>query len=346
MGYKYIQTTYLGGWFLATVIWHIVRISNLESGEYLHSQHIIFFAITWLVQGFLYGILFYLITSYITKRVRFYQLLGIALLTQLFVALIIIATLYPLLNEFDIEKMPDSFSNFMTLPTIVLGTMYSLIVNTLISITMSAKLILGPGVLKNIIVGKYYTPIKEEHIFMFLDLQDSTAIAEKLGHLKFSIFIQDCFYELSVFNKHRGIIHKYVGDEAIITWPTKLKTNPLSAIKAFYEFSTILNNKSVYFKNKYGVQPAFKAGLHVGDVTVTEIGKAKREIAFLGDTVNTTARIQAECNQLKSDLLISGNIQERITLKDDYNIEEKGSYILRGKNEPIKIYAVNLKNAN
>jgi len=346
MEYKHIQRTYLIGWLIASIVWYLIRISTLETGHLISNQLLVFFFTSWLSQGFLYGILLYFITRYITKRVKFYQMITIALVTQMVVAILIIAIIYPVSKSFNLDGFPNSFFLFMTSRTVVFGTLYSLIVNALIAVTMSASLILGQGMLKNIISGKYYTPQQETRIFMFLDLHDSTTIAEQLGHLAFSKLIQDCFYELSIFNSHNGDIYKYVGDEAIITWPNDSKTNPIQCIQSFYAFAEKLEQKSAYFKSKYNVLPLFKAGIHIGSVTVTEIGKTKREIAYLGDTVNTTARIQGECNRQKSSLLISEDLKNILPLKSDYKLIDKGSFILRGKNKAINIFAVNLVSHN
>ena len=48
---------------------------------------------------------------------------------------------------------------------------------------------------------------------------------------------------------------------------------------------------------QYGVVPEFKAGFHVGFATVGEIGVLKKIIAFSGDVLNTTSRIQSNCNK-------------------------------------------------
>ena len=44
----------------------------------------------------------------------------------------------------------------------------------------------GPGHMFMIFLGKYNHPVTENRIFMFLDLKDSTTIAEQLGHIIYS----------------------------------------------------------------------------------------------------------------------------------------------------------------
>ena len=70
-----------------------------------------------------------------------------------------------------------------------------------------------------------------------------------------------------------------------------------------------------------------------------EVGDIKREIAYHGDTINTAARIQGECNTYQSKLLISNEIQLNLDTSL-YNIEEVGEIALRGKQAMTKIYNV------
>lgn len=55
----------------------------------------------------------------------------------------------------------------------------------------------GPGNLWNMIIGKYQKPQIEEKIFMFLDMKDSTRIAEDLGHKLYSRLLKQCFHDLT-----------------------------------------------------------------------------------------------------------------------------------------------------
>jgi adenylate cyclase len=72
----------------------------------------------------------------------------------------------------------------------------------------------GQGVLISFLLGKYYRPKEDDRIFMFMDLKSSTTSAEKLGHIKYSQFIQDCFFDITdVITKYDAKIYQYVGDE-------------------------------------------------------------------------------------------------------------------------------------
>lgn len=346
MNYKYIRRSYLVGWFIASIIWFLIRVTITEQGEPGTIFRLYFFLFNWLSQGLLYGLLFFLIIKYLTKRVKYYQLLAISVLTQLAVAVSITIIVYLFVKDSNIEDLPTNYRAFISAPFISHGIIFSLIVNTFISITLSVNLILGKGTLNSILTGKYYYPVQENRIFMFIDLQNSTNIAEQLGHREFSRFIQDCIYEMAVFNKYKGVIYKYVGDEAIITWTLKDGVTRLNCIAAYFEYTQILKQKMDFFEEKYGIVPMFKAGLHLGSVTVAEIGQNKREIAYMGDAVNTTARIQGECNALGSNILLSEDLLEQFDSNGSFNFQDKGFFNLRGKQQAIKLYEAKINDSN
>ena len=88
--------------------------------------------------------------------------------------------------------------------------------------------------------------------------------------------------------------------------------------------------------------PTFKAGLHGGNLIVTEVGTVKKEIAYHGDVINTTARIQGECNKYEESLLISESLYKTMYNLQKYNIRSIGEISLKGKEELFKIHAINL----
>jgi adenylate cyclase len=199
---------------------------------------------------------------------------------------------------------------------------------------------IGRGNLKNWFFGILNKPREEERIFMFIDLKSSTTIAEKLGHKKFSHLIQDVFNDLAIVDNYKGEIYQYLGDGAIISWTIKSGLSRNNFIKAFFAVAKVLNNRKRYYRRKYKLTPHFKAGVHVGKVMVLQIGKIRRDISYNGDTMNTAARIESKCNELKSNLLISGILHDMIQNKKRYKFKSAGEILLKGKRKPMEIYKV------
>jgi len=100
-----------------------------------------------------------------------------------------------------------------------------------------------------------------------------------------------------------------------------------------------LQKKEAYYLKNYGVVPFFKAGLNIGIVTVTEVGKYKKEIAYHGDTINTAARIQEKCNAYKQELLISENLKNTLNT-NLFSFNKLGSVLLKGKDKEVLIYSI------
>lgn len=199
---------------------------------------------------------------------------------------------------------------------------------------------LGPGILINWVTGKYYTPREEERIFMFLDMRDSTSIAERLGTLKFSALVRDFFEDLTYpVLESRGSVSHYIGDEAVIYWAPNEGIRDANCLRLFFRMLRAIDLRGAYYRRTYGLVPEFKAGVHVGPVVATEVGELKSEIVFHGDTLNTTARIQALCNEL-GPLLISGELESRLSVPGDLAIEPLGAHPLKGKAHEVELFSV------
>lgn len=82
------------------------------------------------------------------------------------------------------------------LSTLFLNALLQLAFSLLLSLLYSAiSEHLGYNVLLNFFTGKYHKPIVENRIFMFLDMKNSTTIAEKLGHVQYFKLLGE-YYDL------------------------------------------------------------------------------------------------------------------------------------------------------
>ncbi|MEQ9297591.1 MAG: adenylate/guanylate cyclase domain-containing protein, partial [Cyclobacteriaceae bacterium] len=132
----------------------------------------------------------------------------------------------------------------------------------------------------------------------------------------------------------------YIGDEIVISWPMEVGVAHANCIRCFFAMQKALAQRLEFFQREFGVSPKFKAGLHAGQVTTGEIGALKKEIAFSGDVLNVTARIQGLCNEYQADLLVSGSLLEQLDLHEAFKTRHLGQRLLKGRDEPVEVYAV------
>jgi hypothetical protein len=158
-----------------------------------------------------------------------------------------------------------------TLPWIVaLGLTISLMVGI---VTETVRLIGGP-LLASIVLGTYHRPVREQSIVMFLDLADSTPLAEKLGELRVHDLITRFFFDIDEpINDHGGSVLSYVGDEVIVTWPvTDDPARNARCLVCFFAIDNKISSLSTEYKEEFETIPRFRAGLHCGPVIVSECG--------------------------------------------------------------------------
>lgn len=180
-----------------------------------------------------------------------------------------------------------------------------------------------------------------EKIFMFLDLKGSTTMAEKLGHVKYFSLLSDFFSDISdPIEQRGGEIYQYVGDEVVITWPIDAGLRQANCLQTFFDIQTVIQQKGQEYTRKFGLIPTFKAGIHSGMVSTGWVGKMKKEIVYSGDVLNTTSRIEGLCNKLQQPVLLSETLLTHLSDQlPQHAAEEVGMISLRGRNEPVKLYA-------
>jgi adenylate cyclase len=214
-----------------------------------------------------------------------------------------------------------------------------LFISTLLALEVNEKY--SRGVFINIMMGKYLHPTEEKRIIMFLDLKDSTPIAEKLGHKEYFKFIRDfIFYVSSGMLQHDGRIYQYVGDEIVVWWP-ETPANAKKAVASLITARKELNRVAEKFRRNYDIIPEYKAGIHTGTVTVGQVGIVKKDLVMSGDAINTAARIRSACTDLNQKYLVSKEMMELLDMKD-WQTENLGLIDLKGKNQSLELFVLKI----
>jgi class 3 adenylate cyclase len=224
-----------------------------------------------------------------------------------------------------------------TLPSIVvIGLTISLMVGI---VTETARLIGGP-LLASIVLGTYQRPVREQLIVMFLDLADSTSLAEKLGELRVHDLITRFFFDIDEpIHDHGGSILSYVGDEVIVTWPiTEDPARNARCLACFVAIDKKIASLSTEYQEAFETVPRFHAGVHSGPVIVSECGGFKRQLAYFGDTMNVSARLCEYCKVRGCNLIVSGEVLSRVTIPRNLQISVGQSIALRGRNGLLEVH--------
>jgi adenylate cyclase len=175
---------------------------------------------------------------------------------------------------------------------------------------------------------------------MICDLRDFTAISDLWPRDDVIEMLNGYFDAMSEpIETHGGEILKFMGDGLLAIFPL---TNPsacvnlLKAIREGQEAMSALNEKhegNGRPKLRYGV------GAHVGDVMYGNIGSRKRlDFTAIGPVVNIASRLEALTKEIKRPVLLSKAFADLAGF--DQEVERVGSYLLRGLEEPVEVFAL------
>lgn len=220
---------------------------------------------------------------------------------------------------------------------------FSLVAAVAFNSVVRLRSLVGPRVFTNFLFGRYHRPLREARIFMFLDLTDSTMLAERLGDEQVQMLIGQFFFDIAEpLVRHGGETHRYIGDEVVVTWPLSTPADNARCLLALADIARLMTSREAFYRRHFEVVPRYRTALHCGEVVAGEVGDDKREIVYFGDTVNTAARLSAQCKSVGEPLLVSDALLARMTVPPVATVRSLGAMRLRGKHEPIAVSAVDL----
>ena len=337
--YLFIFISY---WGLRHLLKESIFTEYLDSG-YIHLEI--------LLTAIIFGSLFAIINTFTdTSRMSRRSFGAIILIrSALYLAAFLFAGffIYLVYDFFKIitkKQWQETFNYFTPIYLLSIVT-YFVVAILCINFILQVNRKFGPGNLFKIITGKYCTPKNENRIFMFIDLRGSTAIAERLGHNKYSQLMQNCFHDLTdIVLKYKASIYQYVGDEVVLSWDMGNGLKNLNCIKSYFAFDRKLKSREKFYLKNFDTAPFFKCGVDCGEVTVVEIGEIKREIAYHGDVLNTAARIEKKCNALNKKMIISEYLEKELPESlNGFKKELIGNMELKGRQEKINLYSIEFK---
>jgi adenylate cyclase len=204
---------------------------------------------------------------------------------------------------------------------------------------------LGPKMVTHLIDNKINLDQQgEERLVsvLFSDIRGFTPLSERLRPAQVIEILTIYFSRMTqVIFKYDGFIDKFIGDAIFVIFgiPLFQDNHAELAVKAGVEMQRELTKLNEEIFNPMDIQLNVGIGINTGNVVYGNIASMDRpEVTILGDNVNTTERL---CSLAKGGQVL---ISEETTkyLKEIYEMEKLGLMRLKGKEEKVMVYSINI----
>jgi adenylate cyclase len=169
------------------------------------------------------------------------------------------------------------------------------------------------------------------------DVRGFSTMAEKLGERELAQIIGNWFRDIgNAVQSSGGIIDKYIGDALLAYWPARDEQGTECAICLDVALTILQLAKG---RTWPGSGTPFRVGIatHFGRVTSSNVGQvALRDATIIGDTVNTTFRLEGVMKKLGQDLVLSEDFCT--VLPPGREFVDFGEFQLKGKSQLVRVY--------
>jgi len=175
----------------------------------------------------------------------------------------------------------------------------------------------------------------------FADIRGYTSFSEGKDPEYLITILNEYFSEaVEVVVRHRGYIDKFIGDCIMAAWGVPLQTeeqDAVAAVSCALEIQSLTSSPGRSFFQGEASALKIGIGMHTGPLVAGNLGSSRRmNYTVIGDTVNVAARLEGIAGP--GEVIITQ--ETRDFLADRFVLERRGPVRVKGKSQPIPIYAV------
>ena len=205
-------------------------------------------------------------------------------------------------------------------------------------VVMRAVHFIGIDTLFHLMIGTYHRPVIEKKVIVFLDINDSTGLAERLGAMQVKALVGKFLFDISrPITDYGGEIYLYKGDGLIALWGWHEAIRAEKILRAIDAIFACVNREHEQYQRQFGVTPTFRIGVHGGDVVVSEQGDTKRSIGIYGITINIASRMEEAAKAHRVLCAISGDVAQELS-DDKDRLHSIGSEKIKGISAELPIF--------
>ncbi len=178
----------------------------------------------------------------------------------------------------------------------------------------------------------------------FSDIRSFTTLSEGKAPDELVDLLNQYFGEMvDCIHQKEGTLHKYIGDAIMAVWgdilPSTEQHCARASVLAALDMRKRLRVLNLKLKAAGEMEFSIGMGVNFGEVLVGYIGAPeRREFTVMGDAVNTASRLEGLTKEFQTDLAIGPRCRE--LLGDQFVTRLLGQIVVKGKNEPLRVFEV------
>lgn len=174
---------------------------------------------------------------------------------------------------------------------------------------------------------------------LYLDIENFTGISENRSPESVLEMLNAFFgAAIDAVQATGGIVNQFHGDAMLVTYNVPV-ADPDHAENAI--LAALAIQRAVAEKTFAGTRLRVRIGINTGQVVAGAVGGENRlSYTVYGDTVNLAARLEALNKELGTRVLVSESTVQ--ALRAPYPLEPKGHMNVRGKQNPVSLYALQI----
>src|SRR5271157_5642335 len=237
-----------------------------------------------------------------------HPLLSILIYTAFVAVLFVVAIHLSHLLTGRLDTLPIAYQRLpLALPLVIAFSVIGIVV-------MRTVHFIGIENLFHLMIGTYHRPVIEEKVLLFLDINNSTGLAERLGALQIKSLVGKFLFDISKpITDYGGEIYLYKGYGLIAIWDWREAVRNDKILRALDAVFAAVQREQDSYTLQFGVFPTFRIGVHGGDVVVSEQGDTKRSIGIYGSTINSASRMEDAAKAHGVVCAISGDVAEALS---------------------------------
>jgi adenylate cyclase len=184
---------------------------------------------------------------------------------------------------------------------------------------------------------------------LFCDIRGFTARSERSTPEEVVALLNEYLpVVVDAAQRHEGTVNKFGGDSTLVIYgaPRRLQESAYQAVLTALEMRANLQALNAKLTERGEDPIRIGVGINTGVALAGAVGPEERqEYTVIGDTVNLASRIEALNKEYPDyDILISGWTHEALgSRRSEFEFADLGEVQIRGKVEPVRVWAVESK---